>query len=268
MKSSNVQTLIVTMDLKNVNKLLAEMNIQTEFIIGNQTTYSQDEEIVFDGKKGKILARCERGVGKNRNTVVSAATADICVFADDDMRFKEGYEDVVREVFSVNKNADVIIFNIDNASNRRRHNKKNKTVNIFNYMKYGATRITFRRKDVSYHNITFNCNFGGGTPHHSGEDSLFLRDCLAAGLKIVAVPVSIAELSDNRESTWFHGYNDKYLYDKGAFLELAHPVLALPFAAYLIVKHPNYIPENKSGLYAFNKICEGIKFIKNKGYYK
>ena len=268
MKSNNIQTLIVTTDLKDADELLAEMNIQTEFIIGNQTTYSQDEEIVFNGKKGKILSRCERGVGKNRNAAVSTATADICVFADDDMHFKEGYENIVREVFDANKNADVIIFNIDNASNKRRYNKKNKTVNIFNYMNYGAARIAFRRKAVSYHNITFNCNFGGGTPHHSGEDSLFLRDCLAAGLKIAAVPVSIAELSNSRESTWFHGYNDEYLYDKGVFLKLAHPVLAIPFAAYLIIKHPCYIPENRNYLYAFNKIYEGMKFIKNKGYYR
>lgn len=135
-------------------------------------------------------------------------------------------------------------------------------------MNYGAARIAFRRKAISYHNISFNCNFGGGTPHHSGEDSLFLRDCLAKGMKVVAVPVSIAKLDDKRESTWFHGYNDEYLYDKGVFLQLAHPVLSIPFAAFLIISHPCYIPENRNCFYAFHKIYEGMKYIKNKGYYR
>lgn len=268
MESDDIQTLIVTIDMKDVVELLTKINIQTEFIIGNQTTYIADEEILFGNKKGKILSRRERGVGKNRNTVISAATADICIFADDDMHFKEGYADIVRRVFDENRNADVIIFNLDEASSIRRYNKKIRKIHLFNYMNYGAARIAFRRKAINYHNITFNCNFGGGTPHHSGEDSLFLRDCIAAGLKIVAVPVSIAELNSTRESTWFHGYNDGYLYDKGVFLKLAHPVLAVPFAAFLIARHPWYVPEGKGRLYAFGKICEGIRYIKNKEYYR
>ncbi|HAZ18610.1 MAG TPA: hypothetical protein DCY75_00365, partial [Clostridiales bacterium] len=46
-------------------------------------------------------------------------------------------------------------------------------------------------------------------------DTLFLHSCLQKGLKIYAVPDSIATLSDERESTWFRGYNEKYYYDKG-----------------------------------------------------
>ena len=268
MKPDNIETLIVTVEMKNANELLERMNIQTEFVVGNQTDFSDDKEIFFHSIKGKILSRRERGVGKNRNVVMSAASADIFVFADDYMFFKEGYGDIVKEAFRANQNADVIIFNIDDVSDRRRKNKKNKSINIFNYMNYGAARIAFRRKAISYHNITFNCNFGGGTSHHSGEDSLFLRDCLAEGLKIIAVPVSLAKLDESRESTWFHGYNERYLYDKGVFLKLAHPVLAFPFALFLIMKHPCYIPENRNYRYAFCKICEGMKYIKNKGYCK
>ena len=53
-------------------------------------------------KNGKVtyLNMAERGVGKNRNAVLQNATADICVFADDDMTFVDGYPQIVERAFS------------------------------------------------------------------------------------------------------------------------------------------------------------------------
>ena len=77
MKPDNIETLIVTVEMKNANELLERMNIQTEFVVGNQTDFSDDKEIFFRSIKGKILSRRERGVGRNRNVVMSAASATI-----------------------------------------------------------------------------------------------------------------------------------------------------------------------------------------------
>lgn len=84
-----------------------------------------------------------------------------------------------------------------------------------NYLRYGTARVAVRLKAVKENAIYFNQCFGGGTEHSHGEDNLFLTACLDKKLKIVAVPVYIARLTEERESTWLSGYNEKYLKDQG-----------------------------------------------------
>ena len=71
-------------------------------------------------------------------------------------------------------------------------------------------------KSIRRNAIYFNQCFGGGTEHSHGEDNLFLTECLKKKLKIYAVPEFVAELKDDRESTWNSGFNKKYLTDQGA----------------------------------------------------
>ena len=40
--------------------------------------------------------------------------------------------------------------------------------------------------------------------------NLFLTACLKNGLKIYAVPTELAELTEERKSTWNCGYDEKY----------------------------------------------------------
>jgi len=260
-----IQTIITTMNLVDASTLLEKINIQTDFIIGNQTSYTKDERIFFNGHEGVTLSRCEKGVGRNRNLLLSKASADVCVIADDDMVFYDNYETTVNELFRKHIDADVLIFNIDSGGVLRRKNNKIKRVGRFNYMNYGAARIAFRRKSTSYYNISFNTNFGGGTLHSAGEDSLFIRECLRNRLRVLAVPISIAKIDDERESTWFRGYDDKYRFDKGVFLALAHPILSNFFALYLMIRHPEF-RGTKPLLKALVDVNNGINYVRKRKY--
>ncbi len=209
-----VEVLVASMHQTN-HGLLQKMNIQSDAIIGNQCDRNEIENFIYQGHKIRYLSFCERGVGLNRNNALMRATADICILADDDMVFDDGYEQKVKTWFARYPQADILIFNIERTASTGYSNPKVKRIRFWNFMRYGAARIAFRRKSISEYGIFFNQNFGGGTPHSSGEDTLFLHSCLQKGLKIYAVPDSIATLSDERESTWFRGYNEKYYCDKG-----------------------------------------------------
>lgn len=265
---SNVQVLITTMNLNNPKNLLDKMNISSNFSIGNQTDKTEDKDIKYKSFNGKIYSRKEIGVGRNRNLLISNSIADYCIIADDDMRFDDNYEGVVLKYFNIYPQADVIIFNIKELKpTLRRLNNTTKKINIFNYLNYGAARIVFRRNSISYNGITFNTNFGGGTQHLFGEDTLFLRECLRKGLKIIAVPDSIATLLDDRESTWFSGYNEKFLFDKGVVLALAHPFFCKLFAMYLSIKHPEFRYDDIDILDVYKIIKKGINYANNRGFY-
>lgn len=207
-----VQVLVATMNQADYS-LLEKMNIQSDAIIANQCDTNIIENFTYKGHNISFLSFNERGVGLNRNNALIRATADICILADDDMKFVDGYEEHVVKAFEAYPSADVIIFNL--VGNDPNSTNSVLKVGTMNYMRYGAARIAFRRKKVSYSGIYFNQNFGGGTEHCCGEDTIFLNDCLKAGLKIMHIPEAIAELDSTSESTWFKGYNEKFFYDRG-----------------------------------------------------
>jgi len=230
-----MQVLIATMNQKD-HSLLDRMNIQTDAIVGNQCDRNEIEVFKYKGHMIKWLNFDECGVGLNRNNALFRATADICILADDDMRFVDGYPAIVSNAFSQNEAASVIVFNI-NDNGKRYKNKKVTRIYQWNYAKYGAARLAFRRENVLLNGISFNLFFGGGCKYSNGEDTLFLKSCLDYKLKICAVPEAIAHIDDTRISTWFQGYNDKYFFDKGVLFCVLNRKLCKINAMYHCWKH-------------------------------
>lgn len=264
--NTKIEVLVSTMRQKEL-LLHAQMNLQTDTIIINQTNGFDYQEIPWRDHLIRYYSFAEKGVGLSRNTALMRAKADICVLADDDMVFLDHYEKMVLDAFEQHQDADVIVFNlISKSEDAGRQNAKTVKLNLLNYMNYGAARIAFRRKAVTYRGISFNLNFGGGTQHQCGEDTLFLRDCLKAGLKLIAVPIAIAELHDLRPSTWFKGYSKEYFFDKGVVLALAHSVMAVPFCFYLALRHKEYANEHMSRKQVICHMLRGIRHIKHRHY--
>lgn len=208
-----IQVLVASMHQTD-HSLLEKMNIRSDVIVGNQCDVNSVEEFDWNGHRVKYLNFAERGVGLNRNNALMRADGDIVLFADDDMVYDADYVDTVSAAFARHPAADVIVFNLHNAGDRKEITADAK-VNRLNYLRYGTARIAVRLRSVKENGIYFNQCFGGGTEHCHGEDNLFLTACLDKGLKIVAVPEYIATLVDERESTWNTGYDEKYLRDQG-----------------------------------------------------
>lgn len=197
------------------HSLPEKMNIQSDAIFGNQCDRNEVEEFELNGHKMKYLSFAERGVGLNRNNALMRADGDVCLFADDDMVYVDGYPELIEKAFNENPKADVIVFNLIEKDSQRKQIDKVSRVGYLNYLRYGTARVAFKLSSVKSQGIYFNQCFGGGTEHAHGEDNLFLTACLDKGLKIYAVPVEIAELKDDRPSSWNTGYDDKYLIDQG-----------------------------------------------------
>lgn len=214
-RENSVEVLITTMNCNDFDELLKRMNIQTNAMIGNQTSYNEIKSFYYNDMEIKSYSLNEKGVGLNRNNLFMRATADYCLFGDDDLIYVDGYENILLESFQKYPDADVLIFNLEEEIKRRYIIKKDFKVNYFNFMRFGAARIAVNRKNILLNGISFNTCFGGGTEHSNGEDTLFLSSCLKQKLNIYAVSKTIAYLSETRKSTWFKGYSDKYLNDKG-----------------------------------------------------
>ena len=231
-----IQVLVATMKQQD-HSLLEKMNIQTDAIVGNQCERDEVNHFDYQGHHIDWYSFHERGVGLNRNNALMRADADIVLFADDDMVYVESYPEIIEKAFEEIPNADVIIFDLKYPHGGRAPITKIRRLKKRHCMRFGAARIAARLSKIHLNGVNFNLCFGGGAKYSSGEDTLFLNDCLNRKLKIFAYPVVIAQLQDERESTWFQGYNDKFFFDKGVLYYLLNRKLGGLFAGYHCFKH-------------------------------
>lgn len=233
-----IEVLLATMNQKD-DSLLKEMKIHTDVIVCNQnsveTSYHKYE---YQSHSIRWYNLQEKGVGLNRNNTLFRSTADICLVADDDLVYADDYDKTVINAFDRYQKADVILFNIMDADGTKRM-KANKPVRIrwYNCGKYGAVQIGFRRLSVMKNAICFNQLFGGGTTFTAGEDTMFIRECIRKGLKVVAVPDCILRLENKRPSTWFEGYNHKFFEDLGTSYRIHFGKMASACALFQLVRH-------------------------------
>lgn len=224
---------------KETVSFLDELNLQTDIIIGNQCDYNENKTFLHNEHTVTVLSRNERGVGKNRNTCLFYSNADIVIFADNDVKYYDGYRTKIEKYYSSHPNADLVIFNFKEKRNEEPlHdiNKKNKKARLKDITKFGTWAITAKRESILQKRISFSLLFGGGAKYGMGEDSLFLVDCYKKGLNIYLSDITIGEVI-HKESTWFKGITEKYILDKGAFFKAISPKLYKILILRHVLKH-------------------------------
>lgn len=220
--------------------LAERMNLSTEAVICNQCQEVSYREFERKGRLIRTLAFNERGVGRNRNNALMRADAEYVLFADEDIVYDDDYEESVLQAFREHPQADLLLFNVRAVESRRTYeNRKVRRVRWYNYGRYPTYAVAARLSSLRRANVWFSLLFGGGAPYSNGEDSLFLHDCLKKGLKLLAVPVQIGHevARENEESTWFHGYNEKFFYDRGVLYHYLYGPLQSVMALRFLLVH-------------------------------
>ena len=234
-------------------ELATKMGLECDAVMVNQTDRESDRLFMVEDKNVKSaqndldvcchMVHCiemkERGVGLSRNTCIDNIDADkkIVLFSDDDIRYGKGYAKKIIDEFEAHPEADMILFNVNVCAERTTyHNDGWKRVRIYNSGRYPAYSIAVRTQKLIESGVRFSLLFGGGAQFSCGEDSLFFRDCLKAGLKIFASPVLIAG-EEVRTSTWFNGYNEKFFTDKGVLYYYMYGHMAGAAAGFYLSRH-------------------------------
>ena len=228
-----LQVLAAVMHQENL-RIAENMNIRCSAVIANQ---ADREEVIHRNTEAgdwMMITTPTRGVGLNRNIALMAATADILLLADDDVVYNDDMPPSVLDACRQNPAADVIVFGMHMAKNgviTETRCSNIRRLHVWNSMRFGTYRIAVRRRALVENNITFHQCFGGGCDFSSGEDSLFLKACFDAGLKVYAHSY-ILGICHKDSSTWFEGCNEKYFYDKGALIRRLFPRCAYIMALY------------------------------------
>lgn len=259
---SKFEILCATMHQKDFSKI-QEMNIRSNVVFANQCDHTSYEEIEFDGYTAKMISTQTRGVGKNRNLALIYATADICLLADDDVVYCEGYENIVCDFYDSHPDADVVVFNFKvsrNGSEPQNIIKETKKLKK-KKLQYGTYAMSFRRSSIDWNNIRFHHYFGGGALYSCGEDSKFLNDCFKNKLNIYVCSDTIGVVN-HKESTWFDGITDKFLIDKGILFYSLMGNLAVPASFYHCFKHRRGDYSTLGWKNAYKLMKQGVKKAK------
>lgn len=261
-----IEVLLAIMNLKNETEyknILEQNNITGKVVAINQT--KQNTFNIEHGDR-RIFSYKEIGVSNNRNRLLEKAEGDICVFADDDTVFVDNYEEIIRKEYEKNPKADMIIFFAKNQNNSREKNKRigNKKINKLNLMKIRTYEITMKKQTlekIRKENLKFDTNFGPGGIFKKGEETIFISELLKMGIQIYSVDDKIGD-TKNEQSTWFTGFDEKYLFDQGAiFYRIYHKWYKILIIQYLIRKYFLY-RKNVSIKKAYKEMCAGANKCK------
>ncbi len=258
----DIEVLVSTMNLQNQEKLINKMNIKKNLII-NQVKEKKLENI--ENGENRLYSYEEKGLSKSRNKAIEHSNSEICVIADDDLRYEDNYEKIIEEGYNKYPDADVIAFHVQNV-NKKMEKKKRKEgkQNLFTSMKIQSVQMTFRKKSILKKNIRFDEKIGAGTWLYSGEENVFLADCIKKGLKIYYIPKKIATIMSNDSSWLKNGRGKQYFQAKGATFyrisKILYPLLVLQYA---FRKYKRYKKETNLNS-AIKYMIEGKKIYKIK----
>lgn len=231
--AKKIEFVIATTGQENLD-FAKKMNLHAPAIIANQCgryQILQEDDIVMVGTP-------TRGVGINRNIGINLTDAEYAFIADDDMVFYDNAIDILNQALETHPDAEVIIFGFDYVKDSkivRRRMQKSERVKLHNCLNYGICCALVKIDSIRQKNISFTTLFGGGCLYGSGEDSLFYLECVRKKIKIYTYADSVG-MNLYRESTWFNGYNEKFFFDKGAWIACAFPRIKFLMMCYFTVR--------------------------------
>lgn len=233
-----VQVLVSTMHQSD-SSLIERMQIATDAVIVNQCDRDSEEDFLFHGHHITWINSTTRGLSKSRNICLDHASGDICLFADDDLNYIQGYETVVVDAFQKNPECSILRFKVKGIEKPfKQYPDQSKKIGFLDSLKMSSVEIAVLRESIS--GIRFDEQIGAGTDFFMGEENAFLAECLRKGLTIKYIPQTILELHVGN-SSWYNGMNDRYFISRGAaFAAMKTKVTDLLILQFAIRKYKRY----------------------------
>lgn len=195
-----IDVLISTIDsgIEKISNILLPFRKDVKYIVSHQYRNEKYLPVPKELLREDVLVSQIPGEGltKSRNNAIRLATADICVIADDDVRYTNEYFDNILSVYNQESDVDIACFKIFTGENEPEYKEYPLTTvivtDIHDYSP-SSIEITFKLNSIKNKKIVFDERFGLGTWLIGGEEELFTLDAIKAGLKIKFFPSYIVQ---------------------------------------------------------------------------
>lgn len=219
-----LQLQISTIDegIGKIPSILLSPEENVTYLISHQLTgkssYPVPEALKRDDVE--VINICGKGLSANRNNCIRHASGDIAVILDDDVRLKPEYVSEIMNIFSSDEEVDVACCKIRTMPGEPEYKKygseKFRMTRIGQFKSVSSVEIVYRVDKVRDNGILFDERFGLGTSLVSGEELIFLNDCMQKGLKIMYYPVYIVGHACQSSGKTMASYSDERLFLTGA----------------------------------------------------
>jgi len=166
---------------------LLEQNSDFQIIISHQTphdvtlTVASLSAVDMLKKRVNYYSTNSKGLAINRNFGIAKATNDYIWLLDDDIKCASNVTEILSNAIIKCNSAKVISFkmaDIQSGEDLKTYDPVTKRHNIFSLLNVSSVETIISRKLFINHNLKFDERFGVGTNWPTGEENIFLSDCL------------------------------------------------------------------------------------------
>ena len=255
-RDSLIEVLVSAMHQTNTS-LVDSTNIQSDVLIINQTNENRYYSEERDFGTVRMISTTERGLSKSRNMALKNANGKYCLICDDDERLSGDYQQIIPSAFDKYKNAGIVCFKVTRAG--KKYRDKAFRVGFLRALRISSVQIAFNREKILEKKILFDERFGSGTPLGSGEENIFLYECLKKGIKIYYVPQCIGSVAQV-SSQWFKGFDEQFFENRGIIIRrLMGPVMGFAYCVYFVITKRKLYGNTTPPTTAWKKILCGLR---------
>ena len=253
--NEKVEVLISAMHQTDL-ELFDKTKVRTDGLLINQCNENNVKQKCKYGRQYKMISTKERGLSRSRNMALENAHGDYCLLCDDDEVLYEDYEDKIIDAYKRYPDADIICFKV--LLEGKTYSDKSYKIGYLKALRVSSIQVTIKLKSIKKSGVTFDEKYGSGTPMGSGEENIFIYDCLKKGLKAYYVPVIIGEAMQF-ESNWFKGFTDEYFVKRGSIIYRLMGKFGVIYCAYFAITKFKRYRNNMNMIRAFSLMIRGLK---------
>lgn len=238
-----------------IEQLVLKEHPDVEYIIVHQSPcdISPNMKIILDNRDDVFYIPSETiGLSKSRNIAINNATGKYIIIMDDDVDYS--FDNIDKLIKCMDEDGvDIGTYYHRYTDGNTTKNKKHAFIhNRFNIANPSSIDICIRRKSIVDSGVLFDEHFGLGTEYPSGEEMIFLSDCMNANLLLKRYPIEICTHPPLTSGSDFYSTKEKISAKREMFRRVYGQLGSALFILFFLKKFPK----------AF-KAGYGMFFLKN-----
>lgn len=193
----------------------------------------------------KIINSKSSGLSISRNLALDEVALGYAIIADDDVKYIQGFDKIIRDAFALYKNTSAITFRIETPDGGffKYYSSKSFEHNIRSLLKVSSIDMVLKVVDFKS-KVRFDESFGLGAQYNTGENNIFLLDAYRKGLSMRYHPESIVIHPFENSGRVL---DNAHLLAKGAVFRRIFGLKGIIIICVFCLKKRNEMKENKLG---------------------
>lgn len=236
---------LISLAISTISNRIDNLKLQeysnAEYVIVHQRPNEGDQKIISDLKARHDIVYIpldKVGLSVSRNTAIEKCNGDYIFILDDDVFFS--FERMVSVVDLMSKDeVDIGTFYHKYTNGKTTKNKKHSfSHNVFNIANPSSIDICLKRESIAASGVLFDEDFGLGTNYPSGEEMIFLSDCIKSSLKLKRYPIEVCIHPPVTSGSDFYSTKEKISAKKAMFKRVYGQLGGIMFILFILKKYP------------------------------